>query len=285
MEWILKVEPNFSGIQEAEIKAPDGATTSGWHASAISKFGTALGSGCHSNRDVARRIALAEMLERAVFKKLRHSPQRHRLLFDEFPSTSGFAAGFDSQSTMLRAVFEAHERWAWSKWVDDGFALRERKFDPSLPAFASELIRIFDQVRFFEARFLGEIRPSQEPETLHFGVLLGFKGNGVFPGSRVAFDERDIWSHAAVEAWRHYHLTQVKKQEVEDIIQARAHYFAGRADEVFPMINRCTRFDWPDSKLRILSEVDVGSDQFYMWRALAMEFLPWHLGDIKRFVY
>jgi hypothetical protein len=225
------------------------------------------------------------MLERAVFKRLKNSSQSHRLLLDEIPSSSGFAAGFDCESTRIRAVLEAHERWAWSKWIDEGFVLSETPVTPLIPRFCSELLQVFDQVRCFEFRFNGELTPHGPDVLLHFGVLLGFKDDGIFPGSRVAFEERDIWSHAAVEAWRHFHLTKVKPRIPEDIIQERAYYFAHQAEAAMSAVRKAKRVEWPKSELRLLSAAEVESDQFFVWRAIAKNFIPWHLGEVTRFVY
>ena len=282
--WVRTIEPKFAQFQEAAIFSVAGDVV-GWHATAVSFDGRALGSGCHSDRDTARRIALAEMLERAVFGSLLSSQQSHRLLLEEFPSTSGFAAGFDSQATRRRAICEAHERWAWSKWVDDGYALTELRVLPKFSEFARSLLAVFEEVRLWTGEFLAADSTGLDGKTLKFGVLLGFKEGGVFPGSRVALSQDDIWDHAAVEAWRHFHLTRVRSEPPKDIIQERAHYFAHNAQYALSAIAKSTPRAWPTPKMRLIAEVQLETDRFSLWRALCSDFTPWHLGSDRRFVY
>lgn len=117
------LEPRFKALREAPIVDSDlpGAPTVGWLSTAFTENGVPLGGGCAQSRTSARKIALAETLERAAFHKLKVSSEaesQFRLL--SFASTCGFAAGFEPQQTRFRSVCEAVERWARAKWIDEG---------------------------------------------------------------------------------------------------------------------------------------------------------------------
>ena len=281
---VSEFEPSFFLIQESKIEGKDGSVL-GWHATGLTAQGIALGSGFHSSREMARRISISELLERAVFRIGKTASWGGPFLLKEFPSTSGFAAGFDSKATRIRAVLEAHERWAWSKWIDDGFRVEEVTGIATLSKLSTSLLGVFDSIRFFHCQFMGDMDLSGQAQKLHFGVLLGLKDDGVFPGSRVAMNPDDIWDHAAVEAWRHHQLTRVNSSQPQDIIQKRAHYFSTRSSEALRVIDGAKIQTWPRAELRFLGEVPLNKKSFFVWRALPKDFIGWHLGDETRFVY
>src|SRR3990167_4634158 len=107
-------------LEEAPI-VDEKANTIGWHSSVLNLEKNALSSGCAETREVARRIAIAEAIERAMFKRMLASPQAKEFCLDQIPSSSGFAVGFEKEATAFRSLCEAVERWAWSQWIDERY--------------------------------------------------------------------------------------------------------------------------------------------------------------------
>ncbi len=90
-----------------------------WHVSVVNQFGITCG-GLSNLREHAIRIGISEYIERFEFSRLLNTSISSQFLLDKFPSTCGFAAGFNSLKTKKRSIAEAVERWCWSKWVDEG---------------------------------------------------------------------------------------------------------------------------------------------------------------------
>ena len=190
-------------FEETEIKSDKGITL-GHHSVLILPGEIALGGGLAKNLNISRRIAVAESLERTTVDRLKLSKAScFEWHLDSFPTTCGFAAGFEREPTRMRSYCEAVERWAWSQWIDYGFDLEETT-PKSLSNLTQVLLHPFEKVKFFVKKIKVSIVPSR---ALYFGVVIGERGKGVFPGSRVCSDPENIWLHAAVEARRHFLVT------------------------------------------------------------------------------
>ncbi|MDR3559040.1 MAG: hypothetical protein P4L58_01415, partial [Candidatus Pacebacteria bacterium] len=150
IEILKRYYPSFSRIEESEITY--GGNSLGWH-STLFDSSSQIGSGCSQNKDSARRIATSEAIERGVFRELLKKEPKSFLL-DEFPTTSGFAAGFEPAHVKHRAIAEAVERWAWSKWIDQDCLVEAaspgtREIGPLGSFFQGK----FDEVLFFKKNF------------------------------------------------------------------------------------------------------------------------------------
>lgn len=285
IDLVLRVLPEFKNFEEAPIHFLEKLI--GWHSSVMTREGVAASGGCSADRNVARRIALAELIERYTFKQ-NVARGVDALILEEFPTSSGFAAGFESTPTKMRAVCEAVERWAISKWIDDGHYLppissQQVRLSPLAKFFASK----FDQVLFFSRSF--EIDVDGQQVLLKFGTVIGINDGGAFPGSRVCSPSEDTWEHALIEAWRHLGMASNKKKTFpkNDFYYDRVFYFARNAQAALDSVNqKPEQITWPEPRLRLLAKVEHAVPEgFYVWRALCHDFIGWHLGDKTRFVY
>lgn len=286
-DYIKKICPNFDHLVESEIKSISNKTI-GWYSSAILDNSMPLGGGVAASRSKARRIALAELAERSLFKIIHSGELRSTFLTDKFPSTSGFAFGFENNKTMLRAIAEASERWIWSKWIDDGYEIKEYNVQSNdLSELSKYFLKDFDSVKFYYKNF--EIKFNNKKILLKIGITIGLKDGGAFPGSRVASACEDVWEHGLLEAHRHYKIFKNKSKSDsyfgKDIIYKRINFFGTHAQEAINQITFKKKKRWPIPQLRLLTPYNIENNSFFLWRAICHDFIPWSDGDEKRFIY
>lgn len=195
------------------------------------------------------------------------------------------AAGFEKKGAGVRSICEAVERWAWSKWIDEGYFMPV-VLKPELTKLAEFLHSLFTSTTFFQVYLqVGVPFPIRE---LKFTVFLGFKGKGVFAGSRVTGEFDDSWEHAIIESYRNlknFEMNDRNKIDSENLIGRRAYYFGTHADEAMKQVNCANKEDWPIATLKLHKEISTGFDDVYLYRSMCNDFQHWHLGDEKRFVY
>lgn len=284
---ILRLAPNFTRFIDQPIKATPESDALGWHSHVQISTGHYISSGTHVNRETARRIAISELLERKFLMGIGDREEIERLMLDQIPSSSGFAAGFSREATCFRSVCEGLERWAWSKWIDDGHFLPRVKVEPiEISDLAAQLSKSFERVEFLKLSF----EPIKDllPVKLDFGVTLGFLGDGVFAGSRVASFKDDLWTHGIVEAYRNLENFKLGVKAVNsknEWYMDRLNYFGNNSRAALAQIPGPKPETWPIPIVQILEEAKTSVKGLYLWRCLFKEFKPWHLGDHTRFVY
>jgi hypothetical protein len=284
-EFISKICPNFNNLIESEIVGTDGEVV-GWYSSAILKDSTPIGGGAAKTKNKARRIALAELCERSLFDKIFNSNLSQDFLIKQFPSTSGFAFGFENTPTMFRAIAEACERWTWSKWIDFGYSIPNTEVvRKDLSKLALHYASDFDEIKFFSRKFSITIQGIETH--LKIGIVLGIKGDGIFPGSRVASEREDVWEHGLLEAHRHYRMYKDKHEHYfgNDIIYKRINYFGTNKESALSQIEQASKVNWGTPKLRLLKNYKIDDGDYFLWRALCYDFRPWSEGKENRFVY
>lgn len=283
---MLRIDPRQFGIdffEESPIRDSNQAML-GWSVNAISN-NKAVGGGFSSSRETARRVAVAEVIERLSFRNIAISQYADNFLTGDFPTTCGFAAGFESEKTRLRSISEGVERWAWSKWIDERYLINSFSGASEISALGQFLIGQFDKVNFF---FL-EIDTSFIPNyfnKVYLGITVSIKDNGVFPGSRVSPNRDDIWEHSLVESWRHlviFRNLQKKEESVRPF--DRINFFGKNGDVALKQIQNANRAVWPKPRLLISKEYELAVPGASVWRSLAKEYIGWHLGGESRFVY
>jgi hypothetical protein len=248
-----------------------------------------ISGGTHEDKDISIRIAIAEAFERSLFLKISQDVElSKRFMIEEFPSTSGFAAGFDKQSTRFRAICEGVERWCWSKWIDEKFILEKIMTPINFSTLSKSLIDQFDSYDLYSKNLKISISET-ENLNLKFVVFLGYKNNGVFPGSRVSTEFDDLYEHSVIEASRNLNnqkFLQIDSESSDlDIIEKRMFYFSQNKTVALNIINESKNFDWPKPEIEMLEGYDTQIENVYLFRALLKDFVGWHLGDEKRFVY
>lgn len=285
LQNLLALNSNIKSIDQQPICDSEGRIV-GWNCYFMNQQDQAIAGGTASHIDLAKRIAVAECYERALFKRLISNPDACiELLLNESPSTSGFAAGFERKGAGFRSICEAVERWAWSKWIDEGYVM-PKVTASMLSPLSIFLQSFFESTAFFQVPLkVGVPFPIQE---LTFSVFLGFKGDGVFAGSRVTGKSDDCWQHAIIESYRNlknFGISDRKKIDSENLIGRRAYYFGSHANEALMQISRANKDLWPVATLRLHKEIPTGLDGVYLYRSMCNDFQHWHLGDEKRFVY
>ena len=239
------------------------------------RAGAPIGGGVGVDLNYARRIAVAESCERGFLTSI---TERSKWRLDSHPTSCGFAAGFDNESTRLRSLCEAIERWVWSQWIDFKCFVPPVA-EPELSKLGRHYRELFDEVRYFEKI----IQTSYYPTKMKACITLGVKNDGLFPGSRVCPVDDDGWTHALTEAKRHLSISQ-KSRPVsdQDEIYDRIFHFAANGRDGLAQIPT-QESNWPEMKLSFQSGTEVGG--IFYWRTLIDNYIPWEQGDRSRFVY
>jgi hypothetical protein len=287
IETLRSLIPDFSHFEEFELRDHHGIA--GYQTVLILTSGYPFAGGTHENKIVARQICAAEAIERAHVRMARESTEQGNdpLLLVEIPTSCGFAAGFESQPTIFRAVCEAVERWCWSKWIDEGYspARVEVKTETRLGLYFS---LEFDSVHWFRSsvKISGKMLPDFIPRSLIFSAAICAKNGGIFPGSRVSTEVDDLITHPLLEAWRHRAIYNIELQDQTpaDIIDKRIKYYGKNGEATLSRLLTNKVNPPPSCQIRLISNV-AKSKTYEVWRSLADDYIPWHEGDEKRFVY
>lgn len=288
LQLLQKINPNFKEFVTQPI-CDDQGITLGTKCFGVEKDSNVFSGGTALQKEVAIRIAIAEAFERSYFWQI-YNDQALALEFDiaSFPSSSGFAVGFDEPSTRFRAICEGLERWVWSKWIDEHFVIeRHVPHSSSLGALTRHLKKSFNETYWFKKDFVLNIS-STEKMNLSIVIFIGCNENGVFPGSRVSTSSDDLYQHPVIEAHRNLSnvlLDQKNPQVPQDIIQARTLFFGRNKKLALEQVSKAYKTDWPEPELHLLKKFNSHSDEVFMYRCLLKDFIGWHLGPVERFVY
>ena len=125
---------------------------------------------------------------------------------------------------------------------------------------------------------------------LKFVVFLGCKDDGIFAGSRVSSAGDELWEHAAVEASRNYknsgfYAKYPEKIDYKSTFVTRLLYFSKNKNEALKQIAATVNNNWPKPELLVLKQLDTGFNSIFVWRCLFKDYIGWHVGDEKKFVY
>lgn len=284
-DLIKNIVPTFDKVEVAAILDAGGYTV-GWHSNALSRTGRTIGGGTCSTRDSSIRVALAESIERSTYLSLLNSSLANRFRLDAFPSTCGFAAGFEKKSTLFRAICEAVERWAWSKWIDARHFIPDALQPQMIGALGTHFLSHFPSSRFFRRTMIVE-GPQIGILELELCIFLGITDRGVFPGSRVCTKSDDLWTHSIVEAWRHKRIFDSPDLEaVSDTFPFnRIRHFGHNSEAALRIIDSCQGNTWPRARLTLVQDFQFSESNVYLFRALCDDYIGWHEGDERRFVY
>lgn len=283
-DYLHSLGCEFNSIETFPMVGHDGEVV-GYHA-IVSRNDGASGGGTHQDKQIAIRIAVAESLERFYVHKLYHDVDlKNRFGLDFNPSTSGFAFGFDQQKTKWRAICEGLERWAWSKWIDDGHRVPEC-VQPEISKLGLSLASEFKEFKYFKYDF--EFLTEQGSLQFSFIVSLGLTSDGVFPGSRVVLADDICWDHPIVESYRNLQVSLGFKSgtsKPDSKIEDRILHFSQNRPKALAKISSCQRGGWPHPKVQLLRGLPIEDANGYLYRCLCQDFIPWHEGPKDRFVY
>lgn len=288
LKLLQKINPNFQEFVTQEICDEQGNVL-GTKCFGVEKDSNVFAGGTALQKDIAIRIAIAEAFERSYLSVIYNNPDLiNEFDLTNFPSSSGFAVGFDERSTRFRAICEGLERWVWSKWIDEHFIISpEEPRLSSLSPLTIHLLKSFDKTYWFKKEFALNISPT-EKLNLTIVIFLGCNKNGIFPGSRVSTSGDDLYQHPVIEAHRNLSnalLDQKTPQVAQDIIQERTLFFAHNKALALVQVSKAINADWPMPELHLLKKFDTDSSEVFMYRCLLQNFIGWHLGSVERFVY
>lgn len=269
--------PNFSHLQESVLDVGD--LESYWQVTALNKEGHSVGSGFSKDLNSARKIAIAEFIERNFVLDLKKSSERAGWDLEDFPTSCGFAAGFDPVNTKIRSVGEALERWALSQWLDKGCYL-EPDLLPSWSKESARLLEDFDKVYVFKKEFLYSLDNKVVP--YYLSVLVAVKDSGAFIGSGVRSAYKEAKAHALLEA--HRHLLISKQERNFDIFPySRIKYFANNSSVAMNLIQAERTQPWTSPVVKF--QRSFQNELFCVTRTIFEDWIPWERGAIDRMLY
>jgi hypothetical protein len=237
------------------------------------------GSGFSSQRDEAKKIAFAELNERYLVRQLNADKIQRQvwdLIFDE--SGSGFATGFSEQKAILRAVCEAAERWALSKWIDDRLALTPVGKSPA--RLAQDAAKYFDECSVLKVEV--PVLIQDQLIKIQVAVVLGWTKEGVFAGYGARMSLNEAIDHAYIEAVRNFVIAQ-NQATMTSFPFDRIHFFAKNRKSAEETLAVSRSDSWPLPVLRFLKTELFG--EIWLARAVFDGWTPWQRGEIARFLY
>ncbi len=251
-----ELDPQFSLIQESELKIFDRVV--GFETTILNTSNRAIAGGVGIDQQTSRQKAVAEFIERKLFHRLLKE-MNHDLKLSSFPTTCGFAVGFDRENTKQRSLNEALERWAWSQWIDFGYHLNESEM--YLTSHGEFFKNHFNQVRSFKHEF------QFNEHKLYFTVTLGMLGGGVFAGSKVGGNLIDCWEHSLSESVRHY-LIHAQNKPANDLFQKRIRFFGDHAQEALNQIEQAKKMNWPHFEVDFCREIHSAIENVFAFRTI-----------------
>lgn len=290
----LKNEIEFCYLVRQPILGTTNNLTVGYNAYLKNKNNISVAGGTAPHWESALRIGVAEGIERAIFNKIRRSNEQSKLFFiDQYPTTCGFAAGFDNEKTKYRAIAEALERWVWSWWIDKKYIIPEvsnQKIKENLSDLSLNYYNMFEHSYGYQKDFL--ILLDGIMVNFRFYAFIGIYNNGVFPGSRVTIGHDSGWNHAIIESYRNLNNFKIYKKNPEyfsskdNFVFDRCVYFGQNKLLATNSITEATYNSWPIPEILMLEQVNNNiPNGSFVWRCLFKDFIGWHLGDNTRFVY
>lgn len=278
VEELISLIPEFKELQESPLILDDREVA--YQQSVILEDETCLGTGFSLNRSMARQIALSEAIERRVVSNLYKSKEADSYLLNEYPSTCGFAVGFNQEGAKERAQAEAVERWLRSKWIDDGYGLDEFKVAAgTLTRVEAWFAEKFLEVRYFAHNCQLE---GDSTKSVHSLVVVGLTEQGAFAGSKSVMNAKVPLLSALVEAWRHL---EISESELETNESKVIRHYAKNRKSALSQIQKAVKYNMPSPKLRLLKEVPIPLAGVCGFRALCHDFSGWHGANLERFVY
>jgi hypothetical protein len=258
-----------------------------WHSTVVDGGGSPISGGFGTDQARARRIAVAELLERFAVRDLAGSANQERQAWglDVHPTACGFAGGFNLSNTVKRSTGEALERWAMSLWIDEGFMIPQLascEVVESLDSISKYFASQFDEVLFFLRSF--KVKTGTSVQSFVVAQTMGLKDGGIFPGSSAQFSEGSYWQHALLESVRH--LLGVKNNPVKDIFpNNKVAFFAQNAGIALEQIHKAQRTDWPEPKISLQRVLQLYNGQFFVARTIIDGWKNWSEGPLERFLY
>ncbi|RYZ89804.1 MAG: hypothetical protein EOP06_08795 [Proteobacteria bacterium] len=284
LEILKALVPHFSHFEDSEIVI--GGKSVGFQTVMVDSTHLPYAGGFGSSLNLARRICAAEAIERSYFFTLSEASEvdKAAFLMNEFPSSCGFAAGFELAPTIFRAQCEAIERWTWSQWVDQEQEMPQAA-SPMLGEVEKKFAGVFDRVAFFEKQISCDQIPELSNQQIVFSAVIGQKGKGIFPGSRVSGLKDNRWGHGLLEAWRHLKVFEGSQQKrFDNVIDQRIIKFGNNGADTLKNL-RSFANPWATTPVLRISKAVANKSGYHVHRSLCHDYVGWDQGDENRFIY
>jgi len=286
LEIVRRLYPNLKNLNETTILSKENEVL-GYSATLYNDDNFAISGGTNTNKETARRIAVAEALERGFVRKISKDPIiSEQFLLNQIPSSLGFACGFEREKTKLRSFCEGLEKWTLSQIIDFNFpATIQSKF--KLTKLAENLCIQFDNIQLFQKKISVNLPEATTNTSLVFSLFIGYTKTGAFPGSCIAFENEDQMTHACIEAHRNfsnYNYLIKKNIAPENLILKRILFFGENKKLVGNQINTYENKVWPTPNLRLLNEYNTEFENIFLFRTLFKDFIPVNAGTVNRFI-
>ncbi|MGE5085446.1 MAG: hypothetical protein ACM3MG_04040 [Bacillota bacterium] len=270
-----------------EALVPIGAGEQFWHCSLLNEDGFPVSGGFGQSREYARKVAVAEFLERMNYEQIkRTSEDPNDWGLDKISTACGFAVGFHRENTIIRSITEAHERWVMSKWIDEDYLIEEiapNDLDGSLDKVSRYFASHFDKVLYFKKDLVVPIGGNWM--TIEVGQTMGLKDGGIFPGSSAQKTGGNIWQHSLLESFRH--LLAIKNNPLRGDLfpDNKVHFFAKNAQMALAQIYRPKKCNWPIPHIGFHRCDQIADGNYFLARTIVEGWTSWNLGPIDRFLY
>jgi hypothetical protein len=276
----MKLNPNLRQLQESPIFDNKGKEIA-WHCATVTQ-NEGFSGGFHRDRMTARKIAIAEFIERTYVNSL-FKTNFKEWQFNKVPTGCGFAVGFNKESTTFRSVCEAVERWTLSKWIDEGFIMDKVK--PSIKLKSSIFFsESFESLEYFQKYIAVKINDTQIL-TINVGAVVGYLGNGAYMGSRASLDIEDVWEHSLLEAYRHFLIVK-NSQESSEFPFNRIFHFGRHKEDAVEQIRAANRSCFPVATIDFQKIEPIAEDKnIFIARTILAGGKPWNQGPTSRFLY
>lgn len=273
-------------VQEFSIPGLDSMDT--YHSCVVDKLGAPMSGGFGRDRGTARKIAIAEFIERLEVLKIRSSGElvQKEWGLDQIPTACGFAVGFNLHNTIYRSIGEALERWVISQWIDNGLHIAELirpEIEAELDDSSRILIAQFEEVRYFSKSVL--VAVNDKLQEFRVTQTMAYFDGGIFPGSAVRKVNGSPWQHAILESYRNLLAFQNNSGPVDSFPANKVHFFARNRRIADQQIANAQKMSWPTPTISLhLNESRFGGEAF-LARTIVDGWKPWNQGPLERFLY
>lgn len=279
-EFLAHLKDKISFLQESSLEANGKHIC--WQVTAFDQSGVPVGSGLSTDKKNAIKIAISEFIERSFVHQLKSSKTGAiEWKLDEFPTSCGFAAGFNLRNTKLRSIAEGLERWALSNWFDYDCPLQEIQLIHATKEsiITNELSKEFAHIRCFTKDFA--VLFEQQLINLYLVMTIGFSSTGAFFGSAVRASRVEAIDHALTESHRHLLISR-QTRDFNKFPFNRILYFSNNREKAESILNKTRTNVWPVPQVLFQK---AHQESFAIVRTIFEGWTPWNHGSLGRPLY
>lgn len=277
-----------SGHWLEEVNALPSSEAPFWHCTVVDKAGQPVAAGFSSKKNLARKIATSEYLERTAYTELCKSEEStfRNWGLHLIPTACGFASGFDRNNTMLRSIAEAAERWVMSQWIQGGYFIEELSLEDvksELDATSLSILEQFEKVHFYRKKI--KVPVFGRPLALTVVHTVGLVNGGAFPGASAQTTGGNIWQHALIESLRHLLMARNNADRRTCFPDNKVYFFAENGPVALQQIAAAQKREWPKPKIAFHRSEHFPDRGHFLARTIFEGWRSWDEGPIDEFLY